>query len=174
MADFRLLNTNFFTWNVGFEPAYFVSCQSFRRFMEKRPYPGSKFSTFIPFIAKNLAPSFWPKYNSHPCPRLLCHNSPPRTCSWWWRCCSWWRGPWPTGRPSSQQAWQHSTLLLTTVTAPVTPLPCCINIVHKQLMTWLGPRSAADATHWFWDYDNWIFLIFDIDSIHTYSHMIHI
>ena len=34
--------------------------------MEKRPYPGSKFSTFIPFIAKNLALSFWPKYNSHP------------------------------------------------------------------------------------------------------------
>ena len=35
--------------------------------MEKRPYPGSKFSTFIPFIAKNLAPLIWPKYNSHPC-----------------------------------------------------------------------------------------------------------
>ena len=34
--------------------------------MEKRPYPGSKFSTFIPFIAKNLATLIWPKYNSHP------------------------------------------------------------------------------------------------------------
>ena len=34
--------------------------------MEKRPYPGSKFSTFIPFIAKNLAPSFWPKHNTSP------------------------------------------------------------------------------------------------------------
>ena len=42
------------------------SCKIFRQFMEKRPYPGSKFSTLILFIAKNLAPSFWPKYNSHP------------------------------------------------------------------------------------------------------------
>ena len=35
--------------------------------MEKRPYPGSKFSMFIPFTAKNLARLIWPKYNSHPC-----------------------------------------------------------------------------------------------------------
>ena len=34
--------------------------------MEKRPYPGSKFSTFIPFSAKNLASLILPKYNSHP------------------------------------------------------------------------------------------------------------
>ena len=36
--------------------------------MEKRPYPGSKFSTFIQFTAKNLAHLIWPKYNSHPWP----------------------------------------------------------------------------------------------------------
>ena len=38
--------------------------------MEKRPYPGSKFSMFIPFTAKNLARLIWPKYNSHPCAKF--------------------------------------------------------------------------------------------------------
>ena len=53
-------------------PLILFSWKSFRTFMEKRPYPGSKFSTFIPFIAKNLAPLIWPKHNSHPC-QHWCH-----------------------------------------------------------------------------------------------------
>ena len=48
-------------------PLLLLSRKSFRTFMEKRPYPRSKFSTFIQFTTKNLAPLIWPKYNSHPC-----------------------------------------------------------------------------------------------------------
>ena len=63
MAYFGLLDTNFLALSL----LNLLSWKCFRTFMEKGPYPGSKFSTFIPFIPKYLAPLIWPKYNSHPC-----------------------------------------------------------------------------------------------------------